>query len=135
MAVVPTWKVAVVPRRVLIVDADSDSRTVYRIMLQHHGYEVHEVDDGERALEVLRRDPFHVVVTELTLRTMDGIELLTRLQAEPRPEPVCVVVLTARALPEDRPRALQAGCTSFLMKPVGPHVLLDEIRGLTERSD
>lgn len=122
------------PSRVLLVDGDSDSRTVYRIMLQHHGYEVHEVEDADRALEVLRRDPFHVVVTELTLRPMDGLELLTRLQNEPPPEPVCIVVLTARALPDDQPRALQAGCTSFLMKPVEPHVLLSEIRSLTERT-
>lgn len=115
-------------KRILIVDGDGDSRAVYRIMLEYRGFEVVEAADVLAALDRLAAVSFDVVVTELTLRDRDGHEFVASLRQQ-RPE-VCVVVLTARALQEDRTRALAAGCARYLTKPLEPQQLVQEIGGL-----
>jgi CheY-like chemotaxis protein len=119
----------------MLVDGDQDSRSVYRIVLTYHGYDVIEVADGESALVALQQDPCDVVVTELTLRLLDGHRLLERLRQDERTRDICVVVVTARGLEEDRERAEEAGCNRFLLKPLEPQALLREIAVLlTERA-
>jgi CheY-like chemotaxis protein len=122
-------------RRVLIVDGDADSRTVYGIMLRHHGYEVAEVDDGESALAIARKGAADVLVTELTLRRLDGHMLLQALKDDPATAGLGVVVLTARTVPSDRARAMATGCTKFLTKPLEPQALLREIESLLGPSE
>jgi CheY-like chemotaxis protein len=116
-----------VAARILIVDGDADSRSVYGIMLQHQGYDVAEAEDGEVALRMLTAATT-VVIMELTLRVVDGHVLLERLTAE-RPD-VRVVVVTARALEGDRERAHRSGCAKYLMKPLEPQQLLREIEDI-----
>ena len=113
--------------RILLADSDLDSRLVYRIMLEHRGYEVVEADNGETAITLAYAGGVTIVVTELTLRIVDGHAVLERLRADERTRDVRVVVLTARGLEEDRVRAEQNGCTLFLTKPLEPNVLADEI--------
>src|SRR5690554_2930168 len=117
--------------RILIADGDRDSRTVYRVILQHHGYEVLEAEDGETALACALEQGVAVVVTELTLRQLDGHRLIERLRADSRTSELAVIVLTARALQADRDRARRAGCTEFLVKPVQPMELVEYVRDLT----
>jgi two-component system, OmpR family, phosphate regulon response regulator PhoB len=119
-----------VAKRILIVDGDADSRLVYRIMLEHRGYDVDVVEDGESALQYVRQQPVDAVVTELTLRLVDGHTLLERLRADERTRDLCVVVLTARALDRDRARAEQAQCARFLVKPLEPNRLVREMEAL-----
>jgi CheY-like chemotaxis protein len=121
--------------RILIADSDTDSRTVYRIMLQYHGFEVLEAEDGESALERARTGGISVVVTELTLARLDGHGLLQRLKEDAQTRDIAVVVLTARVLREDEERARQAGCAAFLTKPLQPAMLLREIRTLAPAGD
>jgi CheY-like chemotaxis protein len=117
-------------RRILIVDGDDDSRAVYRIMLQHHGYEVLESERGDGVLEVLEREVVDAIVMELTLQGTDGHCLLRRLRSEPRFRDLCVIVATARALKSERAQAESNGCTLFLAKPVEPHELIRRVRAL-----
>jgi CheY-like chemotaxis protein len=114
-------------KTVLLVDGDGDSRTVYRIVLEHHGFRVLEAADGDAALQVAATQDIVALVTELTLRLVDGHTLLRRLRSDPRTRELCVVVVTARALQEDRIRAERAGCTRFLVKPLEPQQLVREI--------
>lgn len=113
-------------RRVLIVDADVDNRAVYRILLEHRGYSVTEAIDAEAAFAEAVRG-VRAVIMELTLPGSDGHDLLHRLRGDDRTRGLCVVVLTARGLQEDRERAERRGCTRFLVKPVQPKVLVDEL--------
>jgi CheY-like chemotaxis protein len=117
-------------RRVLLVDANHDSRAVYRIMLQHVGWQVLEAEHGGAALDVLRREAVDAVVTELTLHPLDGYHLLAQVRSSERLRDTCVVVLTARALQEERERAERAGCSLFLVKPLEPQQLLRELEEL-----
>jgi CheY-like chemotaxis protein len=117
-------------KRILIVDGDADTRTVYRTMLQHSGYDVVEVEDGEAAVRHVAEQPVDAVVMELTLRLVDGHTLLKRLRSDERTRDVCAIVITARPLEDDRRLAELAGCQRFLVKPVAPQELLHEVRAL-----
>lgn len=118
--------------RILIADGDTDSRTVYRILLQHHGLEVLETSSGTEALALVRSGDVAVVVTELTLRDGNGLALLHAIRSDPALERLPVLVLTARGFAEDRERAERAGCTRFLLKPLEPNELARQIRDLLE---
>lgn len=112
--------------RVLIVDGDRDSRTVYRILLEHRGYAVQEAADAESAFEAAAAG-VDAVIMELTLPGTDGHELLQRLRADDRTRTLCIVVLTARGLQDDRERAERRGCTRYLLKPLEPIALVTEL--------
>jgi CheY-like chemotaxis protein len=112
-------------KRILIVDGDADSRSVYRIMLQHRGHEVDEARDGAEALRRLAGTEYDVVIMELTLQELDGHVLLERLCGSYAG--LEVIVLTARSLPDDRDRAMRAGCARYLTKPLQPQELVREV--------
>jgi two-component system cell cycle response regulator DivK len=114
-------------KRVLIVDGDADSRAVYRIMLQHSGYDVYEAETGAVAHELVSRSRVDVVVMELTLHREDGYTLIERLRGDASTKGVCIVVVTARALRDDEDRVMAYGCELFLVKPVEPKLLVNEI--------
>lgn len=113
---------------VLVIDADEDSRSVYRPLLEANGIEVLEATDGMAGLSLAREHVPDVVVTELTLSGVDGFTLINQLRERLRD--VAVLVLTARRVPGDRDRAQEAGCTMFLEKPVAPQVLVDNVVSL-----
>jgi two-component system, cell cycle response regulator DivK len=118
-------------KQILLIDGDADSRAVYRIMLEHRGYDVHEAEtaqDGYTAAVTLRPS---VIVMELTLKSEDGYSLVERLRANPLTCESCIVIATARALRHDEDRAAALGCSLFLLKPVEPKLLVTEIDRLT----
>ena len=120
-------------KRVLIIDNDADSRAVYRILLEHRGYEVLEAETAASGHAQALAQRVSLVVTELTLRHEDGYALIEQLRADERTRDVCVVVVTARALREDEDRTAELGCALFLVKPVEPNVLANEIDQLMKK--
>jgi DNA-binding NtrC family response regulator len=113
--------------RILIVDDDTDALEVYRTRLVHAGYEVEVADSAENALaRVSAFDP-GLVVTDVRMAGMSGLELLSRLrEALPTLE---VVVMTGHEDMETAVTAMKAGAFDFLVKPVDPKALI----GLAER--
>jgi CheY-like chemotaxis protein len=117
--------------RVLLVDGDADSRTVYRAILQHYEYDVLEAVDGPAALEMALRELPDVVVTELTVPKLSGLDLMLELRDHEQTRDTCIIVLTAVSFESEKKRAIQAGCQVFLSKPVEPQMLVEQIRRLT----
>lgn len=118
------------PRRktVLLVEDNEDNLVVYRTILDHVGYRVLEARDGEQGIELARREHPDVILMDISIPKIDGWEATRRLKADPGTRAIPVVALTAHALEEDRQKALQAGCDSYLAKPVEPRRVVDEVR-------
>lgn len=115
---------------ILLVDGDSDSRIVYRTILRHHGFDVVEASDGQSGLDLARKVAPAMVITELTVPKLGGLDLIRQLRALPETSTALLLVLTAIAFDSERVRAEAAGCTAFLTKPIEPQVLLEEVRRL-----
>ena len=110
---------------VLMVD---DSPTILMsvgAILRKGGYAVTQAPDGERALAALARDPFDLVLVDLKMPGMDGLELITRIRALPDHRFTPIVVLTTETRRRRRDEVRGAGATAWVTKPVLPGELLD----------
>ena len=100
---------------VLIVDDEVNIRRVLAAMLKREGYEVTTAADGEQALAVLHKTPVHVVVTDLVMPRLGGMELLRRVAADFPDVPV--IVITAHGSVDSAVAALKAGAFDYITKP------------------
>ena len=116
--------------RVLVVEDDEDIVDVLRRTLRAEGYEVRAALDGPEALEDLDEFAPDLIVLDLGLPGMDGMEVMDRVRESSE---VPVLMLTARADPEDRVAGLDTGADDYLTKPFDRAELLARIRALLRR--
>ncbi len=101
-----------------------------RTILEHYGHEVIEAADGAVAVTKARETHPDIVLLDLHMPALDGFQALTELRSDPRFAGTPIVALTASAMQGDRERALAAGFSAFLPKPVRLAVLRGEIERL-----
>ena len=118
------------PKRVLLVEDNADNRFIYSAMLRHAGYEVILASNGHEGLDFGRTRAPHLVLMDISLPGLDGLEVTRKLKAEEATRDTPIIALTAHALPADRLRALEAGCDAYLAKPISPPAVLAEVRRL-----
>lgn len=116
--------------RVLVVDDDETIRRTLRINLRARGYEVEEVGTGLDALSTIEDAPPDLVILDLGLPDLDGVEVLRRLRARSR---VPVVVLSARQQSDDKVEALDEGADDYVTKPFGMDELMARVRSALRR--
>jgi two-component system, OmpR family, response regulator MprA len=116
--------------RVLVVEDDTDIADVLRRSLRNEGYEVRTSADGVEALDVAAGFTPDLVVLDLGLPGMDGVEVCRRLRSD---GDVPILMLTARAETEDRVTGLDSGADDYLVKPFERQELLARIRALLRR--
>jgi len=102
---------------VLIVDDEPTSREIVGIMLSGMQMTVAQAANGFEALERVSEQTPDVVLMDLLMPAMDGLEATRRLRAQPATAHVPILALTALAFPADREKAQEAGCDGFLLKP------------------
>ncbi|AKJ32071.1 response regulator transcription factor [Caldimonas brevitalea] len=117
--------------KLLLVEDDFDLAGVLGHSLSTRGFEVLCCGDGLEALTAARKNSFDVVVLDLTLPRLDGLELLQRLRADGNQTPV--LVLTARGAVSERIVGLEAGADDYLAKPFDLDELVARLRALTRR--
>jgi two-component system, cell cycle response regulator DivK len=102
----------------LIVDDNAINLKLARILLQGEGYAVHTASDAERALRVLESVKPRLILMDLQLPGMDGLELTRRLKADDATKDIVIIALTASAMKGDEERARAAGCDGYVAKPI-----------------
>ena len=117
-------------QRILIVDDEPQITRVLRRSLTTHGYEVRSAADGESALETFGDWPPDLVVTDLSMPNMDGLELCRRLRSL---SPVPIIVLSVKGEEQTKVDALDAGADDYVTKPFGMNELLARIRAALRR--
>jgi ABC-type amino acid transport substrate-binding protein/CheY-like chemotaxis protein/HPt (histidine-containing phosphotransfer) domain-containing protein/two-component sensor histidine kinase len=113
---------------VLLVEDNQINQQVAQEILQNMGLLVETVDNGRKALEVLQRDAFDLVLMDIQMPEMDGYETTRRLRAMPGLEKLPVIAMTAHAMTGDREKFLAAGMNEHIPKPIDPE-LLNQILG------
>lgn len=116
------------PPKVLIVEDVEDNRELAREILAAAGFDVVEAADGLEALSKVRENHIDLILLDLALPVIDGWETLRRLKADPAHADIPVVALTAHAMAGDRERALRAGCTGYIPKPITVSTFANEVR-------
>ena len=119
---------------VLVVDDNQVNLKLVRVLLTSFGYEAHCAEDAEQALELLQTLRPQLILMDIQLPGMDGLTLTRKLKADPGFRDVPVVALTAYAMKGDDARALEAGCTGYITKPIDTRIFLTRVAGFLAAS-
>jgi DNA-binding NtrC family response regulator len=114
------------PRQILVVDDEPNLRRVLAAQLSRDGYEVHAVADGKAALKILQEQYVDVVITDLRMPELDGLELMRRaLALEPE---LPVVIITAHGTVDNAVEALKSGAFDYITKPFDQNEVRNVVR-------
>ena len=118
--------------KILYVEDDPASAALVRRLLESEGYQVAHAADGLTAIEVARRNSPDLILMDINIGGLDGHEVTTRLRSIKELEQVPIVAVTAATLDGDRERALIAGCTGYISKPIDVDLFPDQVRSFLE---
>ena len=118
---------------ILVVDDAPINLKLTRILLQQQGYEVRTATCAEEALEVLESFRPRLVLADIQMPGVDGLEMTRRIKQDPRHRDVLVVALTALAMEGDEALAIAAGCDGYITKPIDTRGLVERIRAFLQQ--
>ncbi|GGG83994.1 response regulator transcription factor [Paenibacillus radicis (ex Gao et al. 2016)] len=118
-------------RRVLIVDDEREIAELIEIYLRNEGYETEIAFDGEQALEAYGKAAFDLVILDIMMPKMDGLEVCRRLR---RDHAVPILMVSAKAEDMDKIMGLMTGADDYMIKPFNPLELIARVRSLIRRS-
>ena len=120
--------------RVLIVEDEPDIRELVVHHLKREGYQVSAASSGEEALRQVQAAPPDLVLLDLMMPAMDGLEVCRRLRQDPATVSLPIVMLTAKGDEVDRVLGLEIGADDYVVKPFSPKELLARVRAVLRRS-
>ena len=118
-------------RRILVVDDEPQITRVLRTTLSNQGYDIRVANDGETALEIMKDWTPDLVITDLSMPNMDGLELCRQLR---RTTQIPILVLSIRGEERTKVQALDAGADDYVTKPFGIEELLARVRANLRRA-
>ena len=107
-------------RRVLLAEDDPINQSVCRDLLDYAGLQVDLASDGEQAVERARRGRYDLILMDVQMPVLDGLEATQAIRALPGAERTPILAFTANAFAEDQQRCLDAGMNDHVSKPVAP---------------
>jgi DNA-binding NarL/FixJ family response regulator len=121
-------------KKILVVDDDRTLRITLTRALENMGYQVQQVSSGAEALEACVKNPPDLVVSDVMMPEMDGIEFCRRLRATPSGQLMPFIFLSGKGELEDRIQGHSIGADDYLIKPVNPRELVAKIEAQLERT-
>ena len=118
---------------ILIVDDNTANMKLVRVLLSGEGYDVRTALDAEAALAELRSSRPDLILMDIQLPGMDGLELTRKLKSDPATRNIKIVGLTAYAMRGDQERIIAAGCDGYIPKPIDTRTLPNSIKGYLKR--
>jgi two-component system, cell cycle response regulator DivK len=113
---------------ILVVEDNERNLKLLRDVLEYAGYDVRVARTAEDGITLAVKEPPDLVLMDLQLPGIDGIEALRRLRESPRTADIPVVAVTAQAMKQDRERALDAGFDGYVEKPISVRAFPDQVR-------
>ena len=114
-------------KRILVVEDNETNLYLIRFILKKSGYEVIEARDGASGLESAIKEKPDLIIMDIQLPDIDGLESTKRIRASEAGSDVPIIALTSYAMTGDREKALDAGCTGYIEKPINPETFVAEI--------
>ena len=120
-------------QKILVVEDEPDIRKLVRYHLSQESFKVIEAEDGERALKLVQHEKPDLVVLDLMLPGLSGLEVCKLLQAKPDTARLPILMLTAKAGEADKVIGLEMGADDYLAKPFSPRELVARVRAILRR--
>lgn len=119
--------------KILLVDDDPDVIEIIRFNLDQEGYLISTASDGKKAIEEADREVPHLIIMDVMMPNMDGIEACGLLRKDPRFKETIIMFLTARGEDYSHVAAFDAGADDYVTKPVKPKILVSKVKALLRR--
>ena len=119
---------------ILVVEDNEENWDMISRRLQRRGYLVVRAADGQEAVEMAAHETPDLILMDVSLPVMDGLEATRRIRARAQTQTIPIIALTAHAMSGDRDRALQAGCDDYHAKPVELARLVAQMAALLARA-
>ena len=113
--------------KILLVEDNAVNRRLAEFLLRSQGYQVRQAATAQEAFDLLKTERPDLILMDIQLPEMDGLEATRKLKDEPQTRDIPVVAVTSYAMKGDREMALAAGCAGYLTKPVDKTTLLGEV--------
>lgn len=121
-------------KRILLIEDNEQNRYLVTFLLQARGWEVAHAADGPAGLALAGEIAPTLILLDIQLPGMDGYAVARALRANPKLAAIPVVAVTSYAMPGDRERCIEAGCTGYLEKPIDPQTFAAEVEAMLEAS-
>jgi two-component system cell cycle response regulator DivK len=118
---------------ILIVEDNEKNRKLVRDVLQHRGYQTLEAETAEDAIRLAQESRPALILMDIQLPGMNGIEALGRLRADPRTKKIPVIAVTASAMTHDRQKIMAAGFDGYQSKPINVKEFVAAVREMLDR--
>ena len=115
-------------KKILLVEDNEFNRKIVRDLLTRQPYGLLEAHDGEAGVEAARREMPDLIIMNVQLPKLSGLDATRRIRAEPETAGIPIIVVTSFALRGDDQKAMDAGASAYLAKPYRPRQLVDTIR-------
>ena len=119
--------------KILLVDDEPDIIEIIRFNLEQNGYQISTASDGLEALKVAEKEIPHLIIMDVMMPNLDGIEACERLRQDDRFSDTIIMFLTARGEDYSYVAAFDAGADDYVTKPIKPKVLVSKVKGLLRR--
>ena len=119
--------------KILLVDDEPDIIEIIRFNLEQNGYQISTASDGLEAIKVAEKEIPHLIIMDVMMPNLDGIEACERLRQDDRFSDTIIMFLTARGEDYSYVAAFDAGADDYVTKPIKPKVLVSKVKGLLRR--
>jgi len=119
---------------ILVIDDEKDLIELVRYNLEKEGFDVIAATDGQSGLEVVKKHRPDLVVLDLMMPGLDGLQVCQRLRSDPRSGRIPVIMLTAKATEADRVVGLELGADDYITKPFSPREVVARVKAVLRRS-
>jgi two-component system, cell cycle response regulator DivK len=114
-------------KSILLVEDNEVNRRLAGFLLRSHGYQVREATAAQEAFEIVEKEHPDLIVMDIQLPGMDGLEVTRKLKAQPATADIPVIAVTSYAMKGDREKALAAGCVGYVTKPIDKNTFIQEV--------
>ena len=114
-------------KRILVVEDNETNMYLFRFILKNKGYQVIEAITGEEGVEFALKEKPDLVIMDIQLPGIDGLETTRRIRESEAGKEFPIVALTSHAMVGDKEKALKAGCTGYIEKPINPETFVAQI--------
>jgi two-component system, cell cycle response regulator DivK len=110
-----------------LVEDNEVNRRLAGFLLRSQGYQVHEATSAAAAFEMLDKEPIDLIVMDIQLPGIDGLEATRKLKEQSATADIPVIAVTSYAMKGDREKALAAGCAGYVTKPIDKNTFIQEV--------
>ena len=120
--------------KILVVDDDIDTLRLVGLMLERQGYEIVAASSGQQALALVLTERPDLVLLDLMMPDIDGVEVCRRLRSSPETKDIMIIMFTAKSQTDDKVEGFDAGADDYLTKPTQPRELIAHVKAVLKRS-